>query len=521
MKTIKEESCLNDGARDGEAIDSMTAVEYLRKTARIVTEKEARELMPYDPNICTYTIGALHQQVYACLTCRENDTKKPLSGICYSCSIQCHSSHELVELFSKRDFTCDCGTTRMKYNGGCRLRNRPSTRRSSFASQSLLDLNGNGNNNGNGNSTNLPAADDIPSSSNCYNQNFKGFFCSCEKPYNPLEETGNMFQCHFGEVCGEDWYHDECIMGFKPGFMGDRRKTPKNSSDKNERGVNLLDKLAAPGSEAGADNLIPKEKNLGLREDQLEEKEAKESKGAVKAAEIVKDENDSYDENSNDDDDDDAIPIPGFPALDDFDCFICWKCIERFKDAFEEIPDDIILPKLYHIDASSIEERNSKLSLKVKKEHGQDLGNEHDSLTSSKRRKVDTTFNSKYPYSIFLQENFKQNLKNIMLENKPHHSRLIKLLRTYPYLYSNDPVYEPEPDQDIQNEDDSSSIYNLGSQALNTLPREKAIEGMRAYENIKNRLSQFLKPFADEGKVVTEQEVRDFFKKAREDQGLD
>ncbi|ODV94939.1 hypothetical protein PACTADRAFT_3825 [Pachysolen tannophilus NRRL Y-2460] len=75
MKTIKEESCLNDGARDGEAIDSMTAVEYLEKQLEL--EKEARELMPYDPNICTYTIGALHQQVYACLTCRENDTKKP------------------------------------------------------------------------------------------------------------------------------------------------------------------------------------------------------------------------------------------------------------------------------------------------------------------------------------------------------------------------------------------------------------------------------------------------------------
>lgn len=61
----------------------------------------------------------------------------------------------------------------------------------------------------------LPA-EDIPSNSNVYNQNFHGNFCGCKQPYDPANETGNMLQCYFGYVCGEDWFHDRCIMGLQP-----------------------------------------------------------------------------------------------------------------------------------------------------------------------------------------------------------------------------------------------------------------------------------------------------------------
>lgn len=128
--------------------DSITAMDYI--SSQLDLEREAKELMPYDPNTCTYTMGALRQQIYACMDCYRKTNK--LSGICYSCSIQCHSDHELVELFTKRQFTCDCGTTRMDHS--CNLRSK--------------------------------VKDDIPSSSNDYNQNFKGLFCTCAKIYNPF-----------------------------------------------------------------------------------------------------------------------------------------------------------------------------------------------------------------------------------------------------------------------------------------------------------------------------------------------
>lgn len=34
--------------------------------------------------------------------------------MCYSCSISCHGDHNLVELFTKRHFRCDCGTEKFK-----------------------------------------------------------------------------------------------------------------------------------------------------------------------------------------------------------------------------------------------------------------------------------------------------------------------------------------------------------------------------------------------------------------------
>ena len=33
-------------------------------------------------------------------------------GICLACSYHCHDGHEMVELYTKRNFKCDCGTPR-------------------------------------------------------------------------------------------------------------------------------------------------------------------------------------------------------------------------------------------------------------------------------------------------------------------------------------------------------------------------------------------------------------------------
>ena len=86
--------------------ESVTAVEFLENQLKL--EKEAREALPYEPDTCTYP-QALRQLVFACLTCRLANDDADI-GVCYSCLIQCHSTHELVELFSKRNFVCVCGS---------------------------------------------------------------------------------------------------------------------------------------------------------------------------------------------------------------------------------------------------------------------------------------------------------------------------------------------------------------------------------------------------------------------------
>lgn len=86
-----------------------------------------------------------------------------------ACSLHCHEKHDLVELYTKRNFHCDCGIK--AGSASCQL----DPLKSSQASQ------------------------------NNYNQNYIGLYCTCKKPYpdpeNPTDDE--MIQC---AVC-EDWYH--------------------------------------------------------------------------------------------------------------------------------------------------------------------------------------------------------------------------------------------------------------------------------------------------------------------------
>lgn len=362
--------------------------------------------MPYDPNKCTYSLGALRQQVYACLTCYERTNE--MAGVCYSCSIQCHADHDIVELFTKRNFICDCGTTRMKYE--CNLRSKVN--------------------------------DDLPSTTNEYNHNFKGKFCDCARDYNPIEETGNMLQCILGDACGEDWFHDYCIMGL-----------PKFKREKKENdGVNLLDTLDEPK----------------LGESSKDSKEEKEEEELNDECEIA---------------------IDGFPRFENFDCFICWKCVEKNKDIFDLIKNDelIVEDSLQRIISDSLNDRNEQLV---------------------KKRKTDI-------YSLFLKENHESNFTKFLLDSKgsPNFNKIKTFFINFPYLLKDYKIYEPP--EDIE-DDDNSSIYDMGSKAINSLPREQAIQGVEAYQQIKEKLKIFLTPFAKDGKVVNKDDIETFFSALKE-----
>lgn len=99
-----------------------------------------------------------------------------------------------MELFNRRNFVCDCGTTRLPCDSPCTLRIDPAT-----------GLKG-------------PIHSQAPSDTNSYNQNFRNRFCGCREIYDAHREKGTMFQClglasEADGGCGEDWWHPECIMG--------------------------------------------------------------------------------------------------------------------------------------------------------------------------------------------------------------------------------------------------------------------------------------------------------------------
>lgn len=150
----------------------VTLDEVLQEREELEAESEA-VLGGSDDKNCTYSRGYIGRQaLYACMTCapesRADEDKR--AGICLACSLQCHEGHELIELYTKRNFRCDCGGKRMP-EIRCKL-------------DSLkFDAN------------------DL----NQYNQNFIGLYCTCKRPYPDPEDIvlDEMIQC---AVC-EDWYH--------------------------------------------------------------------------------------------------------------------------------------------------------------------------------------------------------------------------------------------------------------------------------------------------------------------------
>lgn len=118
---------------------------------------------------CTYVKGYMKRQaIFSCLTCTPDGN----AGVCTACSLSCHDGHEIIELWTKRKFKCDCGNSKFG-ESFCKL---------------------------------LPSKD-IENEENSYNHNFKGKYCTCGRPYpDPdVEEQVEMIQCC---IC-EDWFHEE------------------------------------------------------------------------------------------------------------------------------------------------------------------------------------------------------------------------------------------------------------------------------------------------------------------------
>ncbi|KAH0579006.1 hypothetical protein H2248_003176 [Termitomyces sp. 'cryptogamus'] len=139
-----------------------TLVDYVASQDDLL--QEAALALPHEFSKCTYSLGHIRQAVYLCLTCSVE------RGICSACSIACHTDHEQIELFPKRNFRCDCPTTSVVHT--CILHK-------TLEEENVL---------------------------NAYGPNFKAQFCRCGRPYDARTEQETMIQCL---VC-EDWFHESC-----------------------------------------------------------------------------------------------------------------------------------------------------------------------------------------------------------------------------------------------------------------------------------------------------------------------
>ncbi|XP_028031035.1 uncharacterized protein LOC114243662 [Bombyx mandarina] len=135
-----------------------------------------------DEKNCTYSTGYIKRQaIYACITCcpEAKDDQNQRAGVCLACSIACHENHDLVELYTKRNFRCDCGNPKFKSHP-CQF------------TPNKTDFN----------------------EDNIYNQNFSGLYCICHRPYPDPDATfeDEMIQC----VICEDWLHSTHLEAIVP-----------------------------------------------------------------------------------------------------------------------------------------------------------------------------------------------------------------------------------------------------------------------------------------------------------------
>ncbi|KAF6732895.1 putative E3 ubiquitin-protein ligase UBR7 [Oryzias melastigma] len=142
----------------------------------VITEEELVQglsvLAGSDLENCSYSRGYVKRQaVFACNTCTPDATEP--AGICLACADKCHDGHDIFELYTKRNFRCDCGNGKFG-DFQCQL---------------------------------IPSKDE-QNVKNRYNHNFSGCYCTCDRPYPDKDGEDNddeMIQC----VICEDWFHSK------------------------------------------------------------------------------------------------------------------------------------------------------------------------------------------------------------------------------------------------------------------------------------------------------------------------
>ncbi|KAF8500120.1 hypothetical protein JB92DRAFT_899780 [Gautieria morchelliformis] len=426
--------------------------------------QEAALAVPHSFDRCTHSEGAIRQPVHLCLSCAVP------RGLCSACSVACHGNHEQIELFPKRAFTCDCparvGDTDCALHKGTVAGN----------------------------------------ASNSYGQNFKAKFCRCHSTYDPKRERETMVQC---VVC-EDWYHESCLnLRTRPKERPPTPGHPVNESDdvadndsnaSNDLPPPLLssstyDSLICGACVLGNDTLQRWAGTRGVmmivRKESDEECTTLIEDGGVDprwkvltheddGTEIVVVTEKEDQKRERDSDDHEVCGIEERatkkPRTEAVPSVIASSAMSLVPDVGSGTP--CVTPPINFLAQKILIERLSQ--------------------TSAGPAAKDTSISLLGEGDIFLTEGWRERWCRC--------PKCLPSLQKHPYLLEEEETYEPPEDPDS-----GLSLEELGMRALLNLPRDRAIEGIRAYNTMRDDLMAYLRPFAQEGRVVREEDVRDFF----------
>jgi E3 ubiquitin-protein ligase UBR7 len=414
----------------------------------------------------------------------------------------------LVELFNKRNFTCDCGTLRFLANSPCALRLHPET------------------------NTKGGVHSETPDANNQYNQNFKNQFCGCECDYDPFMQKGTMFQClGLGTTkdggCGEDWWHPGCIVGIGANLNSNQLDNATTSQNEG-----LLKSIAE----------VP--------ESGVVESGQKPKSGT--AVETVNRAEPNQTVDGEDEDDEDPPLPPGFPPEDDFEGFICYKCVDAnpwikryagtsgflnpvFRRSASPSPEEDVHGKTKSLIASALpnpKKRKADDENLVGSGSPKRLRDDYEKVETTEMPGVSseilaTSDTEEKPtckakalaapplgqFSLFLKSDFRDHFCRC--------SDCFADLSKHPQLLEIEEVYEPplsESGDEPGVSTEGGSIYDRGESALKNVDRVRAIEGVMAYNHLKEKLRPLFEQFAGSGKALGAEDIKAHFAKMRGDE---
>ncbi len=345
-----------------------------------------------------------------------------------------------------------------------------------------------------------------------------------------------MFQClGLGATedggCGEDWWHPGCILGLGPDWYenGSQKATPRKT--KNAALMESITEVAdAVADEANRDAPAP----------------TADGNGHTVAADP-----DARDSEDDEEDEDPPLP-PGFPHEDDFEGFICYKCVDAhswikrfagapgflgpvFRRSAAPSPEKGVLAiaeesisshlpsskkRKAEDDADSVTSSTSK-RMKESNDTSQTISTSESAQSSVPiHTKTENACKAKAlpsaplgQLSLFFKADFRDHLCRC--------SECFPSLSKHPQLLEEEDNYEPPLSEGSGNGEGSTigsgSIYERGESALKNVDRVRAIEGVMAYNHLKEKLRPLFQEFAGSGKALGAEDIKAYFAKLRGD----
>jgi E3 ubiquitin-protein ligase UBR7 len=242
------------------------------------------------------------------------------------------------------------------------------------------------------------------------------------------------------------------------------------------------------------------------------------------------------------------VPLPaGFPEEDDFDHLICYKCVNSFPwikqyagttGFLPAIPADGSTSQAPCVVTTTGSEATSAGANKRKAEEEveefpqgnkkpkselEDVTeipgpNETGEACPAKPRHQTLPAAPTRPFSLFLQEDFRDHFCRCAdcFPRLAKHRQLLEAEEAY-----EPPVSESNHDENASvggRSVNSGSLLDRGEAALSSMDRVRAIEGVMAYNHVRDKVKAFLAPFAESGQPVGAEDIKAYFAKLRGDE---